>query len=372
MTGPGPAGDLDWLLAPADPPDAAGATPVSVLTGFLSAGKTTLVNRILSEVHGLRIAVTVNDFGAVAIDSELIIGVEPGTISLANGCVCCEIRGDLVAAVDSILGQDRDLDALVLEASGVAEPSGIARTFTSEVFRSPIRLDGIVAVIDAEQLPAQAQDPATRDLVFGQIGYSNIVLLNKIDLAERARVDAVRTFVHDRLPTVRIIETSRAQVPFHLLLGTGPAETAETPGRGTDGGHRDRSGAFQQWTYTRDGAVDVDALLASIRLLPARSTGSRGSCTTPAIPATGTCSRQSDNEARLTGSASGPAGPPAPNSSSSPADPASTAQPSTDSSTRVSSISRTAVRETSNRPPVRGAPGCCRSALFLAGFVVVL
>ena len=268
MTGPGPAGDLDWLLAPADPPDAAGATPVSVLTGFLSAGKTTLVNRILSEVHGLRIAVTVNDFGAVAIDSELIIGVEPGTISLANGCVCCEIRGDLVAAVDSILGQDRDLDALVLEASGVAEPSGIARTFTSEVFRSPIRLDGIVAVIDAEQLPAQAQDPATRDLVFGQIGYSNIVLLNKIDLAERARVDAVRTFVHDRLPTVRIIETSRAQVPFHLLLGTGPAETAETPGRGTDGGHRDRSGAFQQWTYTRDGAVDVDALLASIRLLP--------------------------------------------------------------------------------------------------------
>ena len=268
MTGPGPAGDLDWLLAPADPPDAAGATPVTVLTGFLGAGKTTLVNRILSEAHGLRIAVIVNDFGAVAIDSELIIGVEPGTISLANGCVCCEIRGDLVAAVDSILGQDRDLDALVLEASGVAEPSGIARTFTSEVFRSPIRLDGIVAVIDAEQLPAQAQDPATRDLVFGQIGYSDIVLLNKIDLAERARVNAVRTFVHDRLPTVRIIETSRAQVPFHLLLGTGPAETAETSGRGTDGGHRHRSGAFQQWTYTRDGAVDVDALLASIRLLP--------------------------------------------------------------------------------------------------------
>ena len=268
MTGPGPADDLDWLLAPAEPADAAATTPVTVLTGFLGAGKTTLVNRLLSEAHGLRIAVIVNDFGAVSIDSELIIGVEPGTVSLANGCVCCEIRGDLVAAVDSVLGQDRELDALVLEASGVAEPSGIARTFTSEVFRSPIRLDGIVAVIDAEQLPAQAEDPTTRDLVFGQIGYSDIVLLNKIDLAERAQIDAVRTFVQDRLPTVRIIETSHAQVPFHVLLGIGPDQTPATAGHGNHGGHRHGSGAFEHWTYTRDAAVDIDSLLASIRLLP--------------------------------------------------------------------------------------------------------
>ena len=268
MTGPYPVDDLDWLLAPTEPADAAGATPVTVLTGFLGAGKTTLVNRILSEAHGLRIGVIVNDFGAVSIDSELIIGVESGTVSLANGCVCCEIRGDLIAAVDSVLGQDRELDALVLEASGVAEPSGIARTFTSEVFRSPIRLDGIVAVIDAEQLPAQAEDPATQDLVFGQIGYSDIVLLNKIDLADRARVDAVRAFVHDRLPTVRIIETSHGQVPFHVLLGTGAAETVATADHGTHDDHRHGTGVFQHWTYTRDSAVDVDALLASIRHLP--------------------------------------------------------------------------------------------------------
>ena len=74
--------------------------------------------------------------------------------------------------------------------------------------------------------------------------------------------------MHDRLPTVRIIETSHAQVPFHVLLGIAPAETAATAGHGTNGGHRHGSGAFQHWTYTRDGAVDVDALLASIRLLP--------------------------------------------------------------------------------------------------------
>lgn len=136
------------------------------------------------------------------------------------------------------------------------------------MFRSPVRLDGIVAVVDAEQLPAQAQDPATRDLVFGQIGYSDIVLLNKIDLAQRAQVDAVRNFVHDRLPAVRIIETSYAQVPCHVLLGIGSAETAKTSGRGTGSGHRHGSGAFEHWTYTRDCAIDTGALLASIRLLP--------------------------------------------------------------------------------------------------------
>jgi G3E family GTPase len=104
--------------------------------------------------------------------------------------------------------------------------------------------------------------------VFSQIGYSDIVLLNKIDLAQPAQVDAIRTFVHDRLPAVRIIETSHAQVPFHVLLGTGPADGAATADHGTDDGHRHGSSAFEHWTYARDAAVDLDAFLASIRLLP--------------------------------------------------------------------------------------------------------
>ena len=124
--------DLDWLLA--DQPEdisPADATPVTVLTGFLGAGKTTLVNRLLAEEHGMRLAVLVNDFGAVDIDSELIVGIDTGTVSLANGCVCCEIRDDLMGAVRAVLRQDDDLDGIVLEASGVAEPMGIARTFAA-------------------------------------------------------------------------------------------------------------------------------------------------------------------------------------------------------------------------------------------------
>ena len=257
----------EWLIDDFGPAlDAARAMPVTVLTGFLGAGKTTLVNRILAEEHGLRIAVLVNDFGEIDIDSELIVGVESGTVSLANGCVCCEVRDDLIGAIDSVLRSDHDLDAIMLEASGVAEPMGIARTFTSPAYQGRIRLDGIVAVVDAEQLPAQAKDPATRDLVFAQIGFSDMVILNKIDLADRERVDEVREFVVSRLPSVRIIETVRAAVPYEVLIGSGSFDPDGPPLVDGHDHHHDLD--FVSWVYRRDGAFDSAALESAITRLP--------------------------------------------------------------------------------------------------------
>ena len=131
-------------------------TPVTVLTGFLGAGKTTLLNRILSGDHGLRLAVLVNDFGSINIDADLVVGVESGgdIISLANGCVCCNIRDDLLAAVQQVIERPEQPDYLVLEASGVAEPSGIAATFLDARLRDRIRLDSIMCVMDAAQIYA--------------------------------------------------------------------------------------------------------------------------------------------------------------------------------------------------------------------------
>jgi len=263
------AGDLDWLLAPArSDPDLAHATPVTVITGFLGAGKTTLVNRILSEEHGLRAAVIVNDFGEIGIDSELILGVEGGTISLANGCVCCQVRDDLVAAIRSILRQDDALDAIVIEASGIAQPAGIARSFVTSLDPGLARLDAIVAVVDAERLPAQAGDPVTADLVFGQIGYCDIVVLNKTDLADRPRVDQVRRFVLERLPRVRIIETTFADVPYEVLVGPRPDPgSGLMRGFGPLPGH-DHEHQFVSWVYRREGGYDAAAVRRAIAEMP--------------------------------------------------------------------------------------------------------
>jgi G3E family GTPase len=240
-------------------------TPVTVLTGFLGAGKTTLVNRILSEEHGLRIAVLVNDFGEVDVDSELIVGVAAQKVSLANGCVCCEVRDDLLAAIDAVLVSEDGIDAIVLEASGVAEPLTIARTFVDAARQRRLRLDGIIAVVDSEQLPAQVADPLTSDLVYAQIGCSDLVLLNKIDLADRERVGEVRDFVTQRLNTVRMIETIHADVPLSVLLGTRP-QGELSPDDQAD--HHHHHPNFVSWVYRRERPFSDRSLEECIAALP--------------------------------------------------------------------------------------------------------
>jgi G3E family GTPase len=266
--------EMERLLAPPtnDIEEGRTPTPVTVLTGFLGAGKTTLANRILSEDHGLRIAVLINDFGDVDIDSELIVGITSNQISLANGCVCCEIRDDLITAIDSVLAADNEIDAIVLEASGVAEPLSIARTFVDASYRNRVRLDGIIAVVDAEQLPAQVEDPVTSELVYSQIGCSDLVILNKIDLADRERVDEVRNFVTDRLPTIRIIEATQADVPLSVIVGSRTSNDLVDDGVEAFGVEHDhdhgRQHGFVSWVYRRDRPIDSKRLAEVILTLP--------------------------------------------------------------------------------------------------------
>lgn len=167
--------------------------PVTVLTGFLGAGKTTLLKHMLKVEHGLKIAVIENEFSEAGIDSQLL-GDEPVQVmTLANGCVCCSIHGDLTRALYLLLERldagEIAFDRLVIECTGLADPAPVAQTFfIDEELRERYILDGIITLVDAKH----AEFHLTQTIAQAQVGFADRLLLSKTDLVEADVVDALR------------------------------------------------------------------------------------------------------------------------------------------------------------------------------------
>jgi G3E family GTPase len=256
------------------------AIPVTILTGFLGAGKTTLLNRILHAEHGLRVAVLVNDFGSINIDSQLVVGLEGETISLANGCICCTIRGDLLATVGQILQRPEKPEYIIIEASGVSDPWAVAETFMLPNLRERIALDGVITLVDAEQVRSQQHYD---DLIVDQISAADIVVLSKVDLVDTAQLASVEAWVRQIVPPARILHAVNGNVPFELLLGVGRYKL-DAPARAHSHAHdpdhvhdehcdhdheHDHSAAFSTWAYVRDQPLALKALRKTVLELPA-------------------------------------------------------------------------------------------------------
>lgn len=197
--------------------------PVTLVTGFLGSGKTTLLNHILTQQQGVKTAVLVNEFGEIGIDNELIISSDDDIVELNNGCICCTINEDLVKTVHKILERRKQLDYLVVETTGIADPLPIAVTFLSTELRGKTRLDSIITVVDCDNFYAKTKEEsiAARQ----QITYGDIILLNKTDLVESQIVAKIENTIRQQRPNARILRTVKGNVALPLILSIGLFES---------------------------------------------------------------------------------------------------------------------------------------------------
>ena len=230
------------------------SVPTVVIGGYLGAGKTTLVNHLLRNAAGRRIAVLVNDFGEIAIDADLIVGADGDVLSLAGGCVCCTIGDDLVGALETLLTRAPRPDLLLIETSGVGMPGSVAQTAS---LLADLDVEGVVVLADAETVQTSAEDRYVGDTVRRQLAQADLVLLNKTDLVPPQAARAVEAWLERLALPAPVILTDHACLPDILLFG---------PRRPDPGGHGRHHADlhFETGLYRPAGPVDLERLGAAL------------------------------------------------------------------------------------------------------------
>ena len=232
--------------------------PCTIVTGFLGAGKTTLIRHVLGNAQGRRLAVIVNEFGDVGIDGEILKGCgnaacpEENIVELANGCLCCTVADEFVPALDSILSRD-GVEHIVIETSGLALPKPLVQAFHWPAIKNRVTVDGVVVVVDgaaladgrvAADLDALAQqrvadaalvhDDPVEEVFEDQIACADLVVLNKRDLLDDTGLAKARAAIAGALPRrVKVIPIADGKVDPGLLLGLGVATEDDIANRRT-------------------------------------------------------------------------------------------------------------------------------------------
>ncbi len=193
--------------------------PVTILTGFLGSGKTTLLNRILTENHGLRIAVIENEFGAVGIDHELVVQADEEIFEMNNGCICCNVRGDLIRILTNLAKRKDRFDRIIVETTGLADPAPVVQTFLmDDDMKTRFFVDGVVTLVDAKHAPLHLQK---NEEMQEQIAFADRIILNKCDLAEKDSLGELKCQIRAINPIAEIQEAVQALVPIGKLLSIG-------------------------------------------------------------------------------------------------------------------------------------------------------
>jgi G3E family GTPase len=243
------------------------SVPVVLVAGFLGSGKTTVVNHMLAHADGRRIAAVVNDFGAINIDAELITGAADGVVSLSNGCICCSLESDLLRTLAALLRRDPRPELIVIETSGVADPTDVVRNLMDPVIWREAPLETVLCVVDATTPIAMLDDALLRS----QVGAADVVALSKVDLADAEARTQVRNAVRALRPAALLVDAPHGEVPLSLLF---PADVDHVPAPRESGPRelgraRPAMDRFETLSWTSERPVSLARLREAInRLAP--------------------------------------------------------------------------------------------------------
>ncbi len=238
--------------------------PVTILTGFLGAGKTTLLNYILTQKHGHRIAVIENEFGEINIDAELVLSSDEEIFELTNGCVCCvaTARADLLRILERLLARREKYDHILVETSGVADPTPVAQTFfANEKVMRETTLDAIVTLVDARHAAAHLDHHAVDQIVI-----ADRIIVNKVDLVGGRELEDLEARVRRLNATAPILRSSHARVDLENILGIG-AFSAQRRTVSLEEREHAHDPALESMSFAYPGAFDRPRLEAYLKRL---------------------------------------------------------------------------------------------------------
>ena len=230
--------------------------PVTLIGGYLGAGKTTLVNHLLRNASGRRIAVLVNEFGDLPIDRDLIETRDDDLITIAGGCICCSFGSDLVAALMALKSRAAAIDHIVIETSGVALPGAVVQ---ATALLPNVAIDGVIVLADAETVEARARDRYMGDTILRQLAEADLILLNKTDLVAVDKATSLASWLASEAPRARVLAVQNAQIPIELALGL---QTDRLGARGSARPHD--TSRYESFAAEPRAITDIDRLCARL------------------------------------------------------------------------------------------------------------
>ena len=236
--------------------------PVVVVTGFLGAGKTTLINHILTHTDGRRIAAVVNDFGAINIDAELLEQAAGEIIGLRNGCICCSLQGDLLRTIGNLLRRTPAPEAIVIETSGIADPAPIITSLLDPVVWREAPLDSVLGLVDADDAlinPQRRQDALYR----AQLAAADFVVLNKLDLVPPTRVPQLTAELRSAGMRGHVLHAEYGRLPMELLFTAALYDPASKPAQP----RKPAAERYDSVSWTSDRPISLPAFQAAIQRL---------------------------------------------------------------------------------------------------------